>query len=207
MAVTNGYTSVTDLNRYIGLDSGDTVDETLLEQAINAASRMIDAYCRRRFYADDEATARYFTTGSSDLIYVDDFHTSTGLVVATDSGADGTYSTTWATSDYLLEPTNSERGGISGWPYDALRAVGDYSFTGRWTVRNRPYLKVTAKWGWAAVPDVVEQACLVLASEIFKLKDAPFGVAGFGEFGAVRVRENPMVARLLDPVSRGPVIA
>jgi hypothetical protein len=46
----------------------------------------------------------------------------------------------------------------------------------------------------------------MLAEETFKLKDAPFGVAGFGDFGVVRVRENPAVARLLAPYKRYPML-
>jgi hypothetical protein len=38
------------------------------------------------------------------------------------------------------------------------------------------------------------------------LKDAPFGVAGFGEFGAVRVRNNPRAMALLQPYRRLPVL-
>jgi hypothetical protein len=60
-------------------------------------------------------------------------------------------------------------------------------------------VEVTGVFGWPAVPAPVVQATMLVASELFRLRDAPFGVAGFGEFGAVRVRENPKVAALLDP--------
>jgi hypothetical protein len=36
-----------------------------------------------------------------------------------------------------------------------------------------------------------------LAEELYKLKDAPYGVAGWSQYGAIRVRENPKVAELL----------
>jgi hypothetical protein len=58
-------------------------------------------------------------------------------------------------------------------------------------------VQVTAQWGWAAVPDSVKQATKILAAEIFRLKDAPLGVAGFNDFGPVRVREVPQVSMLL----------
>ena len=41
---------------------------------------------------------------------------------------------------------------------------------------NRGAILVTAKWGWAAVPTAVKEACLLLSEEYFKLRDAPFGV-------------------------------
>ena len=67
-------------------------------------------------------------------------------------------------------------------------------------------MHVTARWGWPAIPAPVKQAAFLVSAEQWKLKDAPFGVAGFGEFGAIRVRLNPMVTTLLGPYRR-PVIA
>ena len=44
---------------------------------------------------------------------------------------------------------------------------------------------------------MVRRASLMLAIDFFKLKDAPFGVAGFGDYGPMRVMENPTVAGML----------
>jgi hypothetical protein len=60
----------------------------------------------------------------------------------------------------------------------------------------------TARWGWTAVPAPVKEATLALAEETFKMKDAPFGVAGMGEFGAIRVRANPRIVTMLSPYVR-----
>jgi hypothetical protein len=46
----------------------------------------------------------------------------------------------------------------------------------------------------------------MLAEETFKMKDAPFGVAGFSDFGAVRVRDNPKVMSLLNRYIRTPIL-
>jgi hypothetical protein len=56
---------------------------------------------------------------------------------------------------------------------------------------------VTGVFGWPAVPANVKQAALIAAADLFRLKDAPFGIAGFGEFGVVRVQANPRVMSLL----------
>jgi hypothetical protein len=65
-------------------------------------------------------------------------------------------------------------------------------------------VKVTAKWGWLAVPDAVQQATLFLANQYYKTaREAPLGVAGFGDFGAVRVRAMPQVENLLQPLRKG----
>jgi len=52
-------------------------------------------------------------------------------------------------------------------------------------------------FGWPAVPRNVKTASLIAAAQIFRIKDAPFGVAGFGEFGVVRIQQNPQVMWLL----------
>ena len=113
----------------------------------------------------------------------------------TDDDDDGTFETTWTiTTDYVLGGSGVGYDGATGWPYTSLRAVGSRTWP---TATLRPAVQITATWGWAAVPVPVKQATLLLAAEAFKSKDAPFGVAAFGEFGPLRVRANPMVAQLL----------
>jgi hypothetical protein len=92
--------------------------------------------------------------------------------------------------------------GESGWPYNRIitRASGSKLF-----ILGAAAVQVTAQWGWTAVPSGVKQATELAAAEIFRLKDAPFGVAGFGEAGLIRIRENPKLAMLLGPYRRNPV--
>jgi hypothetical protein len=52
----------------------------------------------------------------------------------------------------------------------------------------------------------VHEACLIAATEIFKLKDTPFGIGGYTDFGIMRVRDNPFVARMLAPYQRVPFL-
>jgi hypothetical protein len=56
----------------------------------------------------------------------------------------------------------------------------------------RPSVQITALWGWPAVPSLVTEACYQLAEETFKLKDAPFGVAGVNDFGVLRIGNQTM---------------
>jgi predicted O-methyltransferase YrrM len=176
---------------------GDNVRST---QAITAATQAINAHCRRTFSNDDAASARVFPVATRWLAYVDDFHTTTGLVVKTDDLDDGTFSTTWVAADYELHPLNGISAGISGFPYCKLRAASTREFPV--CTRRVGTLQVTAKWGWAAVPNNVFQACLILAHEFWKLADAPFGVTDVGNWGPMRVRDNPRVSKLLEPFVR-----
>lgn len=61
-------------------------------------------------------------------------------------------------------------------------------------------MRISGVWGWPAVPDAVKAACRIQVSRVFKRADSPLGVAGFGEFGVVRVsRLDPDVESLLAP--------
>ncbi|KPI09930.1 Bacteriophage QLRG family DNA packaging [Actinobacteria bacterium OV450] len=192
MALGDNYATLAELKTRLSIE--DTNDDTTLTQALAAASRAIEKSCRRQFNKAGSVTARSFSPVTTYYAAVNDMWTTTGLIVKTDDDDDGTFETTWTSGvDYELRPLDGVRDGLPGWPYWQIIAVGvkDFPFL------RRAALQVSADWGWAAVPAPVKEACLILAEEIWKTKDAPFGVAGFGEFGSIRVRANPKVAALL----------
>lgn len=196
MPDTTLYVTLTELKSWLGIDGGDEA----LEVCAYAASRAIDAVCNRRFYPDTTATARTFHASGSYGADVDDFYTTTGLIVKTDTAGNGGYGTTWAATDYQVEPFTP----AEGWPYTRLTAVGDYTFS-RTAI---PFLQVTAKWGWEATPDEIRVAARIQASRIYHRRNSPQGVAGFGDLGVVRVsnRVDPDVEMLVRPYIKHPVL-
>lgn len=194
MTITNGLCTLAEFKSAAGLS--DTVDDVKLEPIIEAASRLIERHCGRRFYADTTATARVFAPLHNGLAIVDDFHTTADLVIKTDPDLTGSFGTTWAVADYQLEPLNGLRRGVS-WPYDGIRAIGAYLFP---TSLQRATVQVTAKWGWATVPTDVKVAALIQSEALFKAYDAPLGVAGIGDMGVMRMREalHPSAVTLLE---------
>lgn len=192
MAVVAGYCTVAQLREQFG-DENDLLSTALLERAINATSRAIDDHTGRRFWQDAAAQSKVYRCDDGYEAEVDDISTTTGLIVATDTAGDGTYATTWAASDYQLEPLNRESALAHAWW--RIVAVDRYTFP---IHARRTTLRVTARFGWSEIPADVEQACLIRAASIFKRKEATFGVAGFGEFGVVRIgRKDPDVMDLL----------
>lgn len=209
MAITNGYATRNEVKAALRIGTADTADDTLIDNCVGAASRLIDGYCNRQFWAYSTVEARVFQANTEFVCDVDDFYTTTGFILKTSSFADGTFDTTWASTDVQLEPLNAVLDGLT-WSYDKLRAVGDYLFpTVNANYGEQALVQVTAKWGWASVPEPVMQACIIQSSRIFKRYDSPLGVAGFGDLGAIRVSRflDPDMAQLVEPYRRMRMIA
>jgi hypothetical protein len=201
MAITNGYATRTEVKNALRLGTADTQDDDMIDNATEAASRFIDGYANRMFWSAGTTSARVFTARDSYFCFVDDFSTTTGFVLQTDTDGDGTFDTTWSSTDVQLEPLNQILDGQT-WAYYRLRAVGDYLFpTLQANFGEAAMVRVTAKWGWPAVPYPINQACILQAARIYKRYDSPLGVAGFGDLGAIRVSRflDPDVAQMVEP--------
>jgi len=191
VGITNGYLKLEQLKEAVGEDS-EAHDEAY-ERAIEAASRQIDEFRGDQFWLDATPTARLFRADNPLILWTGDFSTTVGLTVAVDLDGDGTYETVWVSTDISAEPLRR----LNGRPFDRIIAIGDKRFP---CAQARPTVRVTARWGWAAVPEAVEQACQILAIDHFKSKDLTGGVAGFSDLGPIRVAAfNPQARALLLP--------
>jgi len=190
MAIVNGYCSLAEVKASARITDG--VDDTLLELAVESASRLVDSYTQRYFYNAGTAT-RLFAPQDSYLTEIDDLITLTTL--ETSDGDD--FGTTWAAKDYQLEPLNGVVDGLTGHPVTRIRAVDDFLFN---VLDGEATVRIAGVWGWSAVPTAVKQATVIQAARIFKRNDSPLGIAGFGEMGAVRVgvQLDPDVKHLID---------
>jgi hypothetical protein len=195
VALVNAYATTADLRSQLG-DPGTSLDTAMLERALNSASRAVDHYTGRRFWADATLTARTYDGSGTERLLVDDISDRAGVVVKV--GYDGATFTETRTAgvDFVLEPQNADASVGEAFAFWSLRAI-----QGRFWPKL-PYLgptvQVTAKFGWSAVPPEVNSATLLKAASLFKRKDAPFAVAGFNDFGVVRIgRNDPDVMDLL----------
>lgn len=194
------YATPDQVKNYVG-GIRDSLSDARIAEVLAGVSRDIDGSCHRRFYADLTASARLYDVTDPCQVDVDDFWTTTGLVVEGDYSGAGTF-TTLTASDYELRPLNGIVDGESGWPYNEFRAVNR-----RFPCQQlRAGMRVTAKWGWAAIPPSVREACLILSTETLKLPDSVFGAGGYSDFGIIKVRDNPMAARKLSKFVRDPVL-
>ena len=192
MAITNGYCTLTQVKA--GLRITDSVDDTLLEMAVESASRAIDSYCNRVFYSTGTAVVRYYSPQDSYLCDIDDLVSLTSLYTNSDE-TQSSYNIQWTSEDRQLEPLNGLADGQPT-PFTRIRAIGDYTFQ---TLNGEASVKVTGVFGYSAVPIAITQATVIQASRIYKRLDSPLGIIS-GELGTMRVgtRLDPDVAQLVD---------
>jgi hypothetical protein len=187
MALTNAYCTLVELKAWIGIS--DSVDDANLELTINAASRWIEQKCGRRFWIDPAVVARTFVADDLYLLNIDELATTTGLIVKVDRNYDGTFETTLtAGTDFIVLPDDASTAFPEAQPFTQLQMIGSSTWPYRWWPNHREALvQITGKWGWPAVPDDVKLACVMRSFQLFTRRKSPEGVAGFNDFGVVRV--------------------
>lgn len=170
----------------------DTDDDTIVARVLTSASRQIDGYCGRAFWQDTAVVVREFYAASPTCVDLLDqpgeqpareISTVTGLIVKTDGAGDGTFNTTLTIStDFLLYPRNAA---TDGQGFSEVRLVDNYTFAR--PGNDRAGVQITAKFGWPSIPDAVEEATLLQAEQLYRMKDAAFGITSFGDGSAMRV--------------------
>ena len=216
------YTGREELKSRLNItDSGSDYE---IQLAIQAVTNWINTYCGRHFYQMTEART-YVPTNIWELP-VDDIVSTQAVAAATtvslDYDGDGIYEVNWGNPappvgtglNYALklgtpggyqDNYNVNAAGVPR-PYTQLQALmsgqGQNPAGGGWLPFVWPYthlnrVQVTATWGWPVIPPSVQQASLLLCTDVFKSKDAPWGIAGTAETGLMRVQTNPWAVEFL----------
>ncbi|MCZ7413042.1 phage gp6-like head-tail connector protein [Streptomyces sp. WMMC897] len=187
----NEYADLAAFRSSLNMADDDTSADDLLNAALGAAARGIDTACGRRFYLDADATARTYVPaarltpeeGGGWRLLVDDIGAAD---ITVETGSSGSWT---AVDDVETRPDNAL---AAGRPITALWAP-------YWPCGLGQRVRVTARWGWPAVPEEVEQAALIQAARLYKRKDSPEGVTGSAEWGVVRLsRRDPDVWALIE---------
>lgn len=196
--VSNWYCGLEELKDRLGIS--DTSDDYAAQQAIQAASTWVQEYCGQHFYRITET--RTFVPHDIWMINIDPLVSITALNV--DPSGAGVFTDAWVlNTDYQLkfgdDLYNLNAAGVQR-PYKKVQTIQ----TGKWFPFIYPYshldrVQIIGTWGWPAVPPAVAQATLTLATQWFKEKDTPFGVAGVSDYGIIRVQQNPWITEMLRP--------
>lgn len=192
MAWAPDYCTPDELKAFVRI--ADDLDDDQVALAVSAASRAVDQATGRQFGLVAAPEARAFVPRFDALrmrwtVDIDDLMTASGLGVAFDEVADGTFSA--AITDYVLRPANAAAEGRP-WTELAVRTSSAVQPSG-----PDASVQVTARWGWTTVPGAVQEATLLQASRLLARRDSPYGVAGSPDAGSeVRLlaRVDPDVA-------------
>lgn len=209
------YASADDLREFVRID--DSADDDQIAAALDAASRSIDYACDpredhyRQFGQTEDVEDRFYTVELRGydvpvrgqwVAVTDDIASPIGLEVAVDSGT-GDFAEVTGTT---LLPRNATATG---------RPAFMISFARSSLPTPSPLadaVKVTATWGWPAVPATIREATLIQSSRLLARRDAPFGVAGSAETQSemrLLAKLDPDVENMIKPFARkiGPVLA
>ena len=206
------------------LNITDSNSDFEIQLAIQAVTNWINTYCGRHFY--QLAETRTYCPDNIWELPVDDLVSTPAVAAAVqvnlDYDGDGVYETAWGNPappvgtglNYVLKlgtPSNYadnynvNAAGVPR-PYTQLQALmsgqGENPAGGGWLPFIWPYthlnrVQITGTWGWNSVPPSVQQASLLLCTDVFKSKDAPWGIAGTAETGLMRVQSNPWAVEFL----------
>lgn len=174
--------------------ANNSAQDTKILRALNGASRGIDRITGRRFWLDDAPSSRDLTMdgrvtttqSGEQLLMLNgwDIATSAGLTVALGSyGGFFTPLTTFA--------TYPDRALVDGRPIEGIVQP-----VGIWIQLPGSRVRITAQWGWPAVPDDIQQATLILARRLFNRKDSPSGVMGTPDWVVNLAKSDPDVVML-----------
>lgn len=220
------YVGMDELKSRLSIAISDHASDYEIQLAIQCVTNWVNSYCGEPFYQVVESRTYMPTniwTLETDAIVSTPAIVS-NIVTKLDYEGTGVFSTNWGAptfaggsgnSMYTLktgteEITNNYNINSDGVPVpyrqlQMLTGLGGVSTApGQWlpfvwpfTFQNR--VQITGAFGWPFVPPNVANAAMMLAVDLFKSKDAPWGVAGIGDLGIVKVQSNPWVVELLRP--------
>lgn len=166
--------------------------------AISAACRAIDLSCNRpNGFGAATAGTFYYSPEQRYCLEIDDAVTVTD--VATDLDGSYAYANIWAElTDWIAEPLNAA---AVSWPYTRLRTNPNSAL---WFPTTYPRsVRVGATFGWPSTPAPVKEAATLLSARLLKLaREAPFGIAMFGDQAIRLARYDPTICALLDPYNK-----
>lgn len=166
MPITNGYTDLDTIKAYLRVESADAEDDALLEEMVTQASRAIDAFTGRQFFASSET--RTFDTPEGQVLWLyEDLLTVTALTNGNGMSIDS--------SSYVLYPANRT-------PKFAIELLGHDGVS--WLVSSVTgsgvqAISVTGTWGFSATtPGDIELACLILVADAYRKRVGDAGESG-----------------------------
>jgi len=153
----NAYITVDSLKGTACLNIMGTAYDTELRLIAESVSRQIDTYCNRKFYTYT-GTLTFDGDGSTEL-FVPELVSITSL--KEDSNSDGTFDTTWASKDYILQPQNAQPTAEWGRPYTRIQVSFKTGATQDVFLRDQQNYQVVGTFGFRHVTTNSQWVCSV----------------------------------------------
>ena len=193
------YATLAQLKSALSITAADTISDDVLQLSLDSASEQIDVFCGRTFGTAGSAVRYYAGRGAvMDTVEIDDATTISEVATS----IDGVTWTAMPTTSWQAEPLNNLSDGIT-WPYTRLRVVGNNAAYFP-NLNGQASVRVTGTFGWGSTPSAVVRACVAQASRLHARNFSPYGVAGVGDMGVVRLSAglDVDVEQLLQPYRR-----
>ncbi|MBT4126598.1 MAG: hypothetical protein HOJ22_08360 [Chloroflexi bacterium] len=139
-SIANTYAGIDDLKARMGI--AGTTNDSVLWSTLNAASRAVDRYCNRHFYALEDV--RMFDIEDSCRVAIPDLATATEILE--DRDGDRVFETVRTASQYALYPLNAAPTSANGRPYSEIRSDLGVGVDGFAVGRSR--LSIEGHWGY-----------------------------------------------------------
>jgi hypothetical protein len=155
VTISNGYCTLAEFKNFDRITSTDATDDGVIESIIEMASRFIDWWTGRRFYAT--SASRYFDAPDTRDLWLDEDLISVTSV----TNGDGT---AIASGEYQLLPLNES-------PKYAIRlkASSSVSWTGDSNGNTEGVVTVAGSWGYASsTPSDIKNACMLIAASVYR---------------------------------------
>jgi hypothetical protein len=197
---------LTDLRQRLdatGQEAYSAVEDAIHGGVLDAVSQTVSAWCGDQFYLTAAGTVRYLTAEWADVLVVPSLTSiDTGGLVTDDNGT-GTYGTTWATTDYILQPDNAAAEDPAR-PYTEVRVDWRTTSAGLTFPTGQRGVRITGRWGWPEVPATVREVVILEALRMLAQMQAPSGVAASAELGQWLVMPDihPTSRMMLQPYRR-----
>lgn len=190
MSITNGYCTLKQLQDYLGRSvKGPWEDKAgMLERMIDAASRYIDQYTGKVYYTKSvtaEVIDRYTRVSDSGIIitslrYTDDILILPAPIISITSIVEDNITLT-SGADYYIYTKSSIIDRTTSWSY------------------GRQNIKITGSFGYASVPDHINNVCVMIAASFSGLDSKVF----VDEIGASQaMMTNSIPAKILKILDR-----
>lgn len=190
------YATKTELRARIdptGVQTYNATDDAVHDAVILALCRAVDGFCTDFF--GQVTQTRVFTAQWPDLLVVPSLVSVSTNGLKTDDTGVGSYGTTWATTDYVLEPANAALE-TPARPYLEIRPDTRSTSTYRVFPTSQRGVQLAGVYGWPAVPSLVKEVVLLESQRMLQQIGSPTAVVASPELGAMMLEPE------LHPVSK-----